>query len=339
MTTASLDRPLGVALVGCGRISPMHLKAIARQPGVGRLVAVVDPDPVKAEAVGEEWGAPHRLTTLEAALALDEVEAVVICTPNALHAAQVEQALEAGKHVLVEKPFAETLADAEANAALAQARGLTLAAGHTFRHVEAVRTLQDRIGEFGALRAVTVSMCVFWDGPQAPWWATRAREEGLILTLFAPHAIDFVDLVMDAALGGAEPLRLHAEAARHQSGWIAEDEAMIVLRYPSDVLASIHLSYNQKRTLNRKTLHFENAIVRVENGDELWIDDAPVVMPQRPDVADEALFNDGIVHYFATQFREFALAARGLPNRSVLHEAALRQTRLNRAIVEAAHHA
>jgi len=327
-----LERPVGIALVGCGRIAPLHLKAMARNSGFARLVAVVDPDPARAAEFAATYGAAHALGSLDEALALAEVEAVVLCTPNALHAAQAAQVLSAGRHVLVEKPFAETLPDAERIAALADETGLVLAAGHTFRHVEAVRTLQDRRAEFGRLRAVSISMCVFWDGPQAPWWATRTHDEGLILSLFAPHAIDFLQLVV----GEVDPLRLHVEAARHQPGWQAEDEAMILLRYPDDVLASIHVSYNQKKMMNRKVAHFENATVRVENGDELWIDDAPVVMPVRAATTDDALFNDGITHYFGTQMREFALAVRGLPHRSVLHPSALRQTRLNRAIIAAA---
>lgn len=329
-----LDRPVGIALIGCGRISPMHLKAIAQQPGYAKLIAAVDPHPARAAMVASEFGAPHSFTTLEEALGVDEVEAVILCTPNALHASQVATALAAGRHVLVEKPFAETLADAQANADLAEQAGLVLAAGHTFRHVDAVRTLQDRMASFGKLRAMTVSMCVFWDGPQAPWWASRTHDEGLILTLFAPHAIDFLQLVM----GDVDPERIHVEAARHQPGWFAEDEAMILLRYPDNVLATVHLSYNTRQTLNRKTLFFDKTTVRIENGDELWIDDVPVVVPQSAKVEGAALFNDGITHFFATQLREFALAIRGQPNRSVLHAAALRQTRLNRAIVDVARH-
>jgi predicted dehydrogenase len=321
-------------LVGCGRIAPLHLKAIARHPDHVRLVAVADPDLARAQQCAQDYGAEHACASLDEVLALDGVEAVILTTPNPLHAAQAMQVMRAGRHVLVEKPFAENVPDAEAMAALAEARGLVLAAGHTFRHVEAVRTLQDRRSSFGRLRAVSISMCVFWDGPQAPWWATRSWEEGLILTLFAPHAIDFLQLVV----GEVDPVRIHAEVARHQTGWQAEDEAMILLRYPDDVLASIHLSYNQATMMNRKVAHFEHATVRVENGDELWIDDAAVVLPKQAASDDTALFNDGITHYFETQVQEFARAVRGLPNRSVLHGSALRQTRLNQAILAAARH-
>lgn len=334
-SSVPFDRPVQVALVGCGRISTPHLKAITNQPDYGRLIAVVDSDIGRAREVGRNFGAPHCFATLDEALASNEVEAVVLCTPNAVHAAQTQQALGAGRHVLVEKPFAESVADAQRSASLAQASGLILAVGHTFRHVEAVRCLQDRLGKFGRLRAISISMCVFWDGPQAPWWAERSATDGLILSLFAPHALDFVQLI----IGEVDPLRIHVEAARHQAGWQGEDEAMILLRYPQDILVSIHVSYNQSATINRKVVHFEKATLRVENGDELWIDDRPVVVPSRTPAKDGALLGDRVTHYFETQFREFALAVRGHPHRSVGPAAALRMTRLNRAIVAEAYRA
>lgn len=328
-------KPVGVALVGCGRISTPHLKAVTGQPDYGTLVAVADVDPARAEAVAAQYGAAHHAGSLEEILTLDAVEAVILCTPNAVHAEQVEQALAAGKHVLVEKPFSETLADAERNAALAEASGLVLSVGHTFRHVEAVRVLQDRLREYGRVRAVSIAMCVKWDGPQAPWWADRTEDEGLILSLFAPHAIDFLQMVV----GDIDPLRITVEAARHQSGWQAEDEAMILLRYPGDVLASIHVSYNQKAMTNRKTVHCEHGTLRIENGDELWIDDQLVVSPAEAKDVDGPLLGDGITHYFSAQFREFARKIAGLPSRSVRPDEAVRQIRLNLDIVKHARRA
>lgn len=329
-TTDSIDTPVRIALVGCGRISTAHLKAIAAQPEFGTIVAVADPDLDQATAAARTFGVPHAVRTLDEVLAIDAVEAVVLCTPNALHAGQSEAALRAGRHVLVEKPFGETVAEAERLVAISAEAGRMLTVGHTFRHVEAVRTLQDRLDYYGRLRAVSISMCVLWDGPQAPWWAERTEEEGLILSLFAPHAIDFLQLVV----GDVDPIRIHAEAARHQAGWQAEDEAMILLRFPNDVLASIHVSYNQRSVTNRKTVHFEHATLRVEDGDTLWVDDRLVVASPRQPASDGALLGDGVVHYFATQFREFAKAVRGLPNRCVRPDQALRQMRLNRAILD-----
>lgn len=205
--------PVGLLLVGCGRISAAHLTALAGLESQIRLAGVVDADAEAAGRTGAQHGVPA-FVDLAAGLALRGVDAVLIASPNAHHADHAAMALAAGKHVLVEKPLAETGAQARCLADMAARSGLVLAAGHTYRHNEAVAMLIDAMPDWGPLRAVEVSSCVFWDGPQAPWWAERKPEEGLILSLFAPHSLDFVQLVM----GTDDPLRVQVEAARGQPG-------------------------------------------------------------------------------------------------------------------------
>lgn len=301
------DGPVGLAIVGCGRISAAHLAAAAAVPDSVRLVAAVDPDPAMAARAAEPFGAAV-LDRIEAALAMPEVEAVLIASPNAMHGAQALAALRAGRHALVEKPLAETGVEARALAQEAARQGLVLAAGHTFRHNAAVRTLVDRMPEWGRLRAVEVSSCVFWDGPQAPWWATRTPEEGLILSLFAPHSLDFVQLVM----GADDPLRVHAEAARWQPGWQGEDEAMILLGYPGRRMASVHISYNQRSLFDRKVLYFEKGVAEIENGEILrWNGETIVTPPEGVLIDPRRMGGRKLGHFFEQQLREFALAVRG----------------------------
>ena len=308
--------PLRIAVIGCGRIAEAHLDAIAALASLATLVAVVDPDPARAAKVAAERGAAYACTTLAEALALDTVDAVILCTPNACHAPQTLEALAAGKHVLVEKPMAENAADAQAMADAADASGRVLAVGHTFRHGAVVRYLQDHRAEFGTLHAVEVSQCVFWDGPQAPWWATRAPEDGLILSLFAPHALDFVQLVM-----ADDPVRVHVEAARHQDGWRGEDEAMILLAYPGRRMATLHLSYNQRHVVDRKTLFFDRGVLRIEDGEWLYWNDVPVVQPATGTIDDpRSMSGRDLSGYFRTQLGEFVAAVRGEPHRSSLHD-------------------
>jgi len=305
------SRPLNIAMVGCGRISLSHLDAIAARPQDARLVAVADRDLELARQVGERFGAPA-YATLEDMLDLAEVDAVLLATPNHLHAVQAMAALKAGKHVLVEKPAAETGEDALALAREAEARGLVLAVGHTFRHNEAVRQVEARMPSLGRLLSLEVSMCVRWDGPQAPWWAERKAQDGLILSLFAPHALDFVQLVM----GADDPVRVYAEAARLQSGWQGEDEAMIVMAYPGRRMASVHISYNQPTVQDRKTLYFETGILEIEHGEILRWNDEVIVMPPAEVLGDpRKLGGRGLSHYFEGQIEEFAKAVRGQPHR------------------------
>lgn len=310
------NMPLRIALVGCGRIADSHLNAICAEQELVQLVAVVDPDPVRAALVAEQRGASYAFTDLAEVLARADIDAVVLTTPNAVHTVQAIAALDAGKHVLVEKPMAENGADAAAMAAAAEQSGRILAVGHTFRHGAAVRYLQDHRHQFGRLRAIEVSQCFFWDGPQAPWWATRTPDEGLILSLYAPHPLDFVQLIM----GDADPVRVHVEAARHQGGWQAEDEAIILLAYPERTLVSVHISYNQRPIVDRRTLFFEEGVLRIEDGEYLYWNDELLVEPS-PGVISDARRMDGrdLSGYFRTQLAEFVAATRGRSHRSPLH--------------------
>ncbi|MGV3510796.1 MAG: Gfo/Idh/MocA family protein [Novosphingobium sp.] len=304
-------RPLKIAMIGCGRISLSHLDAIAARPQDATVVAVFDSDVYLARKAAARFGA-SAFTSLDDVLAIAEVDAVLLATPNHLHAVQALAALRAGKHVLVEKPAAETGEDALALAREAETRGLVLAVGHTFRHNEAVRQVEARLQSLGRLLSLEVSMCVRWDGPQAPWWAERKAEDGLILSLFAPHALDFVQLVM----GADDPVRVYAEAARLQSGWQGEDEAMIVMAYPGRRMASVHISYNQPTVQDRKTLYFDTGILEIEHGEILRWNDEVIVMPPPGVLGDpRKLGGRSLSHYFEDQIAEFAKAVRGGPHR------------------------
>ncbi|MEO9599408.1 Gfo/Idh/MocA family oxidoreductase [Parasphingorhabdus sp.] len=302
--------PIGLALVGCGRISAAHLSAVIDQAPLFRLVATVDPDLTAARAAAEPFGAKSFASMVEALDQLD-VDAVLIASPNGQHFEQAKIAIGAGKHVLVEKPIAETGAQALELSEAAAATGVVLAAGHTFRHGPAVRTLMERLPSFGKLLSVEVSQCVFWDGPQAPWWADRTTEEGLILSLFAPHALDFVQLVM----GGDDPLRLHVEAARHQSGWQAEDEAMMLFAYPDRKMVSVHISYNQPHVHDRKTLFFDQGVAEIRDGELLRWNNELLVEPAAGILTDSSKMGGrDLSHYFSAQLAEFGKAIRGEPH-------------------------
>ena len=311
-----MTAPVGIAVLGCGRISASHIAAIVAQPDCARLVATIDHDLTVARETARRHAAPHAFASLAEALRIEAVEAVLICTPNELHTGQTLEALSGGRHVLVEKPMAESAAAARRMAELAVATRRVLAVGHTFRHGPAVRYLQDHRAEFGQLRSLEVSQCVFWDGPQAPWWGERTPEQGLILSLFAPHALDFVQLAMQD-----DPLRVHVEAARHQPGWLGEDEAMILMAFPGRRMATVHVSYNQRRIVDRKLLLFDRGVLRIEDGEWLyWNDELRVGSTEGPGEDRRRMGGRDLSVFFRTQIREFARAVRGQPHRSVLHD-------------------
>ena len=121
---------LRVGLVGAGLMGGHHARNLARTPTV-RLVAVADPVLERARALAEPLGAAAESS---AEALLGRVDAVVIAAPAETHTVLTRQYLEAGVHVLVEKPVATTLAEAEQSFALAAARGLVLQVGHLLRY-------------------------------------------------------------------------------------------------------------------------------------------------------------------------------------------------------------
>jgi len=103
---------IGVGIIGTGGISQAHAEGYRQMPAPARLVAVADIAGGRAREAAEKWGVEHVCEDYRELLALEEVEAVSVCTYNQAHCAPTVAALEAGKHVLVEKPMAATTAEA-----------------------------------------------------------------------------------------------------------------------------------------------------------------------------------------------------------------------------------
>jgi len=152
--------PVGVALVGSGRMGAFHGETLARRlPGV-RLAAVADPAPGVAERLAAALGADRAYADPAEAFADPAVEAVVIAAPARFHAGLVVAAAEAGKGVFCEKPMALALADADRAVAAARAAGVVLQVGFNRRFAPdwaAARALLDdgRLGTPRLLRSVT----------------------------------------------------------------------------------------------------------------------------------------------------------------------------------------
>lgn len=121
-----------VVLAGAGAFGKKHLDGIRNIDGV-ECVSVVGRRLEATQAIADEYGVPHATTELSEALQQPGVDAAILCTPTQMHAAQAIQCLEAGKHVQVEIPVADTLADAEAILAKQKETGLVAMGGHTRR--------------------------------------------------------------------------------------------------------------------------------------------------------------------------------------------------------------
>ena len=192
------------AILGAGSVvTARHLPAL--QAVGARAASVFDPLPAAAGAAAAEFGIPNVASTAEAAIADNDVEGVLVASPNAFHREQVECALEYGRHVLCEKPIALSLADAKAMAAAAAAAGLVLQLGfhHRFsaEHLCAKRLIH--AGILGDVRAysgvISEPLDVIPGGPRN-YRFNPSEGGGLTLVDVGQHRIDQIrDLLGDFA--------------------------------------------------------------------------------------------------------------------------------------------
>lgn len=220
---------LSVAAIGVGHWGPNVVRNLAHHPRIS-LACVCDTEAARLENVAQYAGGP--VTTLtDAGTVFDDsaINAVAILTPAATHYELTRQALEAGKHVLCEKPLTLDEAQAESLCALAEQKHLKLMVGHTFLFNPAVlklKTLLDE-GQIGS-----------------PYYLTSVRTHlGLVrndvgvLWDLAPHDVVIMNYLLDA-----QPVRVSATGANPlHTGH--EDVAFVNLTYPGGVIGSIHVSW------------------------------------------------------------------------------------------------
>ncbi|MEW5879972.1 MAG: Gfo/Idh/MocA family oxidoreductase [Pseudomonadota bacterium] len=127
-----MSKTIGVALAGAGAFGIKHLEAMQKIEGV-RVVSLVGRELAKTREVADRFGIGHVTTDLAETLARNDVDAVILATPTQLHAAQGVACLRAGKHVQIEIPLCDRLADGEAVVALQKQTGLVAMCGHTRR--------------------------------------------------------------------------------------------------------------------------------------------------------------------------------------------------------------
>jgi 2-hydroxy-4-carboxymuconate semialdehyde hemiacetal dehydrogenase len=144
-----MSKTIKVALAGAGAFGIKHLDGIKNIDGV-EVVSLISRDLEKTREVAAKYGIGHVTTELDAALALPEVDAVILCTPTQMHASQAIACLKAGKHVQVEIPLADSWKDAEDVVYLARETGLVAMCGHTRRFNPSHQWVHKKIeaGEF-----------------------------------------------------------------------------------------------------------------------------------------------------------------------------------------------
>jgi predicted dehydrogenase len=225
-----------VAIVGYGYWGSKHVRVMSSMPDVA--VTVVDSDLNRLEEARAHYPAVAGTAT-DLADVLDRVDAVLVATPPASHYPVALQALKHGRHVLVEKPMATSVAQAEELVAAAAEHDVQLMVGHTFEYNPAVRQLRDiiRSGELGRVLYVDSARLSL---------GLYQRDVNVIWDL-APHDISITSFLLDEL-----PVATSVWAQRNV-GPLQEDVAYLRLEFPT-THAFVHVSWLNPRKVRRTTV-------------------------------------------------------------------------------------
>jgi predicted dehydrogenase len=227
--------------VGVGAAAQVnHIPALKHIEDV-EIVALCDRDPEKAARVAQKFGIPQAFGRLDDLLAIDDLDAVDLCTPNFLHAPMASAALEAGKHVLCERPLARSADEAATmvRAAKKADRVLMCALQHRFRaDAQLLRKFVDKgdLGELFFAKAGWLRQRTDWDSDE---WRRQKRESGggVVLDL----GFQMLDLSL-WMLGGPRVVSVTASVHRQRKGEV-EDSASAFLRLAGGATLTLELTW------------------------------------------------------------------------------------------------
>jgi 2-hydroxy-4-carboxymuconate semialdehyde hemiacetal dehydrogenase len=233
-----MSKTIKVALAGAGAFGIKHLDGIRKIDGI-EVISIVSRRLDQTKEVAAKYGIPHVSTTLEDSLAIKEVDAMILCTPTQMHAAQAVACMKAGKHVQVEIPLADSLRDAYAVAEMQKQTGLVAMCGHTRRFNPSHQWVRKRIlaGEY-AIQQMDVQTYFFRRTNMNALGQPRSWTDHLLWH----HAAHTVDLF---AYQARSPI-VYANALQgpiHPALGIAMDMS-IQLKTASDVICTLSLSFN-----------------------------------------------------------------------------------------------
>ncbi len=238
-----MAEPLRVCVVGCGRVSKSHLAGMLEIPDKVEITAVVSSDPAKRMSFQKEYSAKKVYATLEQALKDPDIEAVDLCLPNHIHEEATIKSAAAGKHVLVEKPMANTVQECEAMIKAADEAGAILMVGQSRRYHDAVFESKKLLkeGKIGDLISITGLLFAYLENPPTAWWRSKAKTGGLMIPLWGNHIIDYILWMYDET-----PIRVFCEAHGNNSNWEGEDEVALLMGFNGNRYATIKMSWNTR---------------------------------------------------------------------------------------------
>lgn len=232
---------LKIAFTGTGYISKIHAAAARVQPDA-ELVAVVNHRSESMAAFAAEYGIPRQYPHVSELLRDGDVDALVVSTPNYLHAPETIAALEAGVHVMVEKPMALNAAEAEAMLKASQKSGALLMVAHCWRFDPEVLWLKEQVdkGRLGKIiRTKGYGVHANW-GPGG-WFTQKKFAGGGALADMGIHALDTARFL----LGDPQPVSVYARIGTHYTNYDVDDTGVIWVNWDNGAISYLESGWWQ----------------------------------------------------------------------------------------------
>ncbi len=258
------DKVIRVALAGAGAFGIKHLDGIRNIDGV-EVVSLVSRELGKTREVADKYGIGHVTTDLADSLALAEVDAVILCTPTQMHAAQAIACLKAGKHVQVEIPLADSLQDARDVVRAQQESGKVAMCGHTRRFNPSHQFVHKRVvaGEF-AIQQMDVQTFFFRRSNMNALGQPRSWTDHL-LWHHAAHTVDLFAYQCGSPIVKANAL----QGPIHPTLGIAMDMS-IQLKAANGAICTLSLSFNNEGPLGTFFRYIGDSATYIARYDDLF---------------------------------------------------------------------
>jgi 2-hydroxy-4-carboxymuconate semialdehyde hemiacetal dehydrogenase len=300
-----------LGFLGYGSIARQHARALVslRERGIepeARLGGVMGRVAASAGEFADEFSLGFSTTDLDALLARPEIEAVVICSPTDLHAAQSEQALRAGKHVLCEIPLATSLVEADRLIALADQVDRRLMVCHTERYYHALLEARRQVAS-GELHPYSiVSRYMFFRRENVNWVGRRRSWTDNLVWHHGCHAVDAALWLL-----GAAEAEVTAQVALPGALGIPMDLA-IAMRTPGDQIVSVAMSYNTHLPLHDYLVIGEEATLLFSDGELRSRDGVLVPKQDLQDLTEPIMDQDAEFLAAIREHREPAVSGRAV---------------------------
>ncbi len=270
---------LRVGVIGTGFGRRVHLPGFREHPDT-TVSGVWGSTPEKAHAVADEYEVPRVFERWEDLISSPEIDLVSIATPPFLHCEQVLRALEAGKHVLCEKPLALNVAQGRLMRDAARASGTVAAINHEFRFLPA-RAYLARLsheGELGRVRSVDVVSLYsrHGSGTRDRWsWWSDADSGGGMLGAIGVHYADSIRTWFGEVSGVCACLstfvpELPDPTTGEPRRVTSDDSAVLIMRLESSAVAAIHLNGAVRGSASRVVAAGDRCMVMIENDETVY---------------------------------------------------------------------